>query len=71
MELQDSFTFEETPKSMALVWRSRKPEAGNFVEVKGYGGIVSINDVYNAGESRELVFHKTNALICYSSSNAN
>ena len=54
-KLQELAGYKNTPKCMAVVWRGEKAEAGNFVEVEGGGGIVSINDVYDAGESGELV----------------
>jgi hypothetical protein len=39
---------------MVVIWHGDKAEAGNFIKVEG--GIVSINNVYDAGESGELVF---------------
>ena len=51
---------KDTPKSIAVVWRSDSgeavPEAGNFVEVQGGGGIIGLNDLCEAGESGELAF---------------
>ena len=66
-ELQE---FAGTTKSMAVVWRGDEAEAGSFVEVEGGGGIVTINDVYDAGESGELVFY-ANVLNYHLSSHTN
>jgi hypothetical protein len=69
-ELQELAGTKNTTKSMAVVWRGDEAEAGSFVELEGGGGIITINDVYDAGESGELVFY-ANVLNYYLSSHTN